>query len=100
MAYTHFHSGDQYQNVSSDHQLVLYIESGGPGGQWNGIYAMLLSEWELQYQTFSTAQGRQGMLESNCMIGEETSNMKGCIESKCTVNTVVSERIGLLDNTY
>ena len=43
--------------------------------------------------------GRQGMLESNCMIGEETSNMKGCIESKCTVNTVVSELISLLGNT-
>ena len=39
------------------------------------------------------------VLASNCMIGEGTSNMKGCIESKCTVNTVVSELISLLGNT-
>ena len=57
-----------YHNESSDiRQSVLYIWSGG---QWNSIYLvlMLLSDWELRYQTVSTVQGVgvQEMLYTQC----------------------------------
>ena len=41
-----------YQNGSSDTRPSVLYRVSGSGGQWNGIYTMLLSEWELRYYPY------------------------------------------------
>ena len=88
----------------SDHHLVLYIGSGGTV-EWhicNVVSRMGAPISDFQYCSWDLVDKEchiHTVLASNCMIGEGTSNMKGCIESKYTVNTVVSALLSLLDNT-